>query len=325
MNKFSIKLLREIRKIFFRNIRILSKIKNIKLLKVNAKINFLAKIKKKLAAFLTVSLLEITNTSEIEIIKLWIMKLKKNAFQGKEVKLVYNNNWKELMENLIKTIIKIKKMVFLYSTKVIFKKYRKNIFARSLLGMTSKRRDKSVVIIYSVNEETYWYTKESTQEKSRTHAISAAWYLQQLETETTTREDILTTNLTFAILLITAQQNITENISSSIIFSTSINLWTSISQILTKSSQKIMTIILWMMARSARIKMIWNICRKMIKYWMGLSQKVLEILMMVQTKNVIMMKITRLLVKMASFVEKKELTKLKIQKYCRYKDSKEKT
>ena len=58
---------------------------------------------------------------------------------------------------------------------------------------------------------------------------------------------------------------------------------------------------------------------------MGLSQKVLEILMMVQTKNVIMMKITRLLVKMASFVEKKELTKLKIQKYCRYKDSKEKT
>ena len=70
MNKFSIKLLREIRKIFFRNIRILSKIKNIKLLKVNAKINFLAKIKKKLAAFLTVSLLEITNTSEIEIIKL---------------------------------------------------------------------------------------------------------------------------------------------------------------------------------------------------------------------------------------------------------------
>ena len=197
--------------------------------------------------------------------------MKKNIFQGKKVKLVYNNNWKELMENLIKTIIKIKKMVFLYSTKVIFKKYRKNIFARSLLGMTSKRRDKSVVIIYSVNEETYWYTKESTQEKSRTHAISAAWYLQQLETETTTREDILTTNLTFAILLITAQQNITENISSSIIFSTSINLWTSISQILTKSSQIIMTIILWMMARSARIQMIWNICRKMIKYWMGLS------------------------------------------------------
>ena len=102
------------------------------------------------------------------------MKLKKNAFQGKEVKLVYNNNWKELMENLIKTIIRIKKMVFLYSTKIMFKKYRKNIFARSLLGMTSKQRDKSVVIIYSVNEETYWYTKESTQEKSRTHAISAA-------------------------------------------------------------------------------------------------------------------------------------------------------
>ena len=50
---------------------------------------------------------------------------------------------------------------------------------------------------------------------------------------------------------------------------------------------------------------------------MSLSQKVLEILMMIQTKNVIMMKITRLLVKMASFVEQKELTKLKIQKYCR--------
>lgn len=133
----------------------------------------------------------------------------------------------------------------------------------------------------------------------------------------TTREDIPRTNLTFAILLITAQQNITEKISSSIIFSTSINLWTSISQILTKSSQIIVKIIFLMMARRAKIQMIWNFCSKMIKYWMGLSQKVLEILMMVQTKNVIMMKITRLLVKMVSFVEQKELKKLKLQNYCR--------
>jgi hypothetical protein len=58
---------------------------------------------------------------------------------------------------------------------------------------------------------------------------------------------------------------------------------------------------------------------------MGISQKVMEILMMVQTKIAIMMKITRLLVKMVKFVEKKELTKLKIQKYCRSKDSKDKT
>jgi hypothetical protein len=50
---------------------------------------------------------------------------------------------------------------------------------------------------------------------------------------------------------------------------------------------------------------------------MGISQKVMEILMMVQTKIAIMMKITRLLVKMVKFVEKKELTKLKFQKYCR--------
>ena len=92
------------------------------------------------------------------------MKLKKNAFQGKEVKLVYNNNWKELMENLTKTSIMIKEMDLLYSTKIMFKKYRKNIFARNLLGMTSKRREKSVVILCSVKEETYWYTKESTRE-----------------------------------------------------------------------------------------------------------------------------------------------------------------
>ncbi len=95
MNKISIKLLREIRKIFFRNIRILSKIKNIKILKVNAENLILAKTKKKLATFLIVSWLEITKTSKIEIIKLWIMKLKKNILQGKEVKLVYNNNLKE--------------------------------------------------------------------------------------------------------------------------------------------------------------------------------------------------------------------------------------
>jgi hypothetical protein len=55
MNKISIKLLREIRKIFFRNIRILSKIKNIKILKVNAENLILAKTKKKLATFLIVS------------------------------------------------------------------------------------------------------------------------------------------------------------------------------------------------------------------------------------------------------------------------------
>ena len=162
MNKFSIKLLREIRKIFFRNIRILSK--NIKILKVNAENLVLAKIKKRVAAFLIVSWLKITKTSKIEIIKLWIMKLKKNIFQGKKVKLVYNNNWKELMENLTKTSIMIKEMDLLYSTKMMFKKYRKNIFARNLLGMTSKRREKSVVILCSVKEETYWYTKESTRE-----------------------------------------------------------------------------------------------------------------------------------------------------------------
>ena len=78
------------------------------------------------------------------------------------------------MENLTKTSIMIKEMDLLYSTKIMFKKYRKNIFARNLLGMTSKRREKSVVILCSVKEETYWCTKESTQEKSRTHAISAA-------------------------------------------------------------------------------------------------------------------------------------------------------
>jgi hypothetical protein len=55
MNKFSIKLLREIRKILFRNISILSKIKNIKILKDNAENLILTKIKKKVAAFLIVS------------------------------------------------------------------------------------------------------------------------------------------------------------------------------------------------------------------------------------------------------------------------------
>jgi hypothetical protein len=68
------------------------------------------------------------------------------------------------MENLIKTNIMIKEMELLYSTKVMFKKFRKNIFAKNLLGMTSKQREKSVVILCSVKEEIYWYTKESTQE-----------------------------------------------------------------------------------------------------------------------------------------------------------------
>ena len=75
-----------------------------------------------------------------------------------------------------------------------------------------------------MREEICRSTKESIQEKSHTHVNSAPRCSQQLETETTTREDISRTNLTFAILLITAEQNITENISSSSTFSASINL-----------------------------------------------------------------------------------------------------
>jgi hypothetical protein len=65
-----------------------------------------------------------------------------------------------------------------------------------------------------MKEEICKFIKESTQEKNHTHANSVLRCLQQLETETTTREDILRINLTFAILLITAEQSITVNISS---------------------------------------------------------------------------------------------------------------
>ena len=135
-------------------------------------------------------------------------------------------------------------MILLYSTKVMIKKYRNNIFAGNLLVLTSKRTEKSFVIKYSMREEIWWFIKESTQDKSLTHVNSAPRCGQQLETETTTREDISRTNLTFAILLITAEKNITDNTSSSIIFSRNIHLSSSISQILKKSSQIIMKIII---------------------------------------------------------------------------------
>ena len=84
----------------------------------------------------------------------------------------------------------------------------------SQLGITSVQRLKSFAIKFSMKEEIYKFTKESTQEKNHTHANSVLRCLQQLETETTTSEDILRINLTFAILLITAEQNIIVNINS---------------------------------------------------------------------------------------------------------------
>lgn len=87
------------------------------------------------------------------------------------------------------------------------------MFVTSQLGIMLVLKHKSFAIKYSMKEEIYKFIKESTQEKNHTHANSVRRCLQQSVTETTTREDISRINLTFVILLIIAEQNITVNIS----------------------------------------------------------------------------------------------------------------
>ena len=64
-----------------------------------------------------------------------------------------------------------------------------------------------------MKEEIYKFIKGFTREKSHTLVNSAVRCLQLLEIEMITKEDISKINLTFAILLINAEQNITVNIS----------------------------------------------------------------------------------------------------------------
>ena len=199
------------------------------------------------------------------------------------------------------------------------------MFVTSILGITYKQRVKYFATKCSMREEIYRFTKESTQEKSHTHVNSAPRCLQQLETETTTREDISRTNLTFAILPITAEQNITENISSSSTFSASINLWSSINLTWRKSSQQTMKIMKKMKARSARTQMNWCIRSKMSKHWMSLTLKDRKILIILQIKNATTWKRSRLRVSTDSYADQKELTKFRVQKCCTSKADKENT
>ena len=180
--------------------------------------------------------------------------------------MVLKNNWKEFMESFTKMSIMMKistiTKVILYSRGGTFKKLRENMFVTNLSGTTSAWRTKSATKL-SVKEVIYRFTKEPTLVKSHTRANSAAICFQLLETETTTREDISRINLTFAILLIIADKSITENISSSITFLVSINVWTSINPTWTQSSRFIIRIMLKLMAKSARTQMIWYIYSKM--------------------------------------------------------------
>ena len=180
--------------------------------------------------------------------------------------MVLKNNWKEFMESFTKMSIMMKistiTKAMLYSRGGTFKKLRENMFVTNLSGTTSAWRTKSATKL-SVKEVIYRFTKEPTLVKSHTRANSAAICFQLLETETTTREDISRINLTFAILLIIADKSITENISSSITFLVSINVWTSINPTWTQSSRFIIRIMLKLMAKSARTQMIWYIYSKM--------------------------------------------------------------
>ena len=115
----------------------------------------------------------------------------------------------KIMMILLNTIL----IMLKFLTEETFKKSRESLFAMSPSDLTSAQNLRFSAIKYSMKEVIFRFTKELTLVKSHTHVTSVRRCLPQLEIEMTMKEGILRTNLTFAILLIIVEQNITENIS----------------------------------------------------------------------------------------------------------------
>jgi hypothetical protein len=152
----------------------------------------------------------------------WIIKSRKSISLESIVIKISKENWMDHMERISKMNITMKIMMILLNTIQItqiflteetYKKSRGSLFAMSPSDLTSAQNLRFSAIKYSMKEVIFRFTKELTQVKSHTHVISVPRCLPQLEIEMTTKEGTLRTNLTFAILLIIVEQNITENIS----------------------------------------------------------------------------------------------------------------
>ena len=152
----------------------------------------------------------------------WIIKLRKSISQESIVIQISKGNQMDHTERISKMNITMKIMMILLNTIQImltflteetFKKSRESLFAMSPSDLTSVQNLRFSAIKYSMKEVIFRFTKELTLVKSHTHVTSVRRCLPQLEIEMTMKEGILRTNLTFAILLIIVEQNITENIS----------------------------------------------------------------------------------------------------------------